>query len=235
VPGNTLKTVLPQLREEGRVRRGFLGITVADVSPEAAEAFGLDGTDGALVSAVTPGTPAEKADLQVGDIVLRVDGLAVSNTRSLIDYVSAQGPDVEVELDVLRDGETIRRDVTLAERPADGESKPVTEEEQEGGIEWLGIRYQDLVPGLRAMHRIPDGVTGAWITDISPRSPLYEAGVRPDVMSIIAEVNGQAIESVADLERVVGEARSGSRLRMYIRRFADGAEVNPLFAFPAKP
>jgi serine protease Do len=235
VPVNTLKSILPQLREDGRVRRGFLGISVGDVTPEAAEAFGLDGTDGALVSAVTPGTPAEDAGLEVGDIVLRVDEQEVTSTRSLIDYVSAQGPDTKVDLELLRNGEVMRREVTLAERPADGEIEPASAEEEVGGIEWLGIRYQDLVPGLRAMHRIPDEVAGAWITDVSPRSPLYEAGVRPDVISIIVEVNGRPIAGVEDLERTVGEAPSGSRLRIYIRRFASGREVNPLFAFPAKP
>jgi serine protease Do len=235
VPVNTLKNVLPQLREEGKVRRGFLGITVGDVSTEAAEAFGLEGTDGALVSAVTPGTPADKAGLQVGDIVTRVDEVPVTNTRSLIDYVSEMGPDAKVGLEVLRDGKIVRSTVVLAERPSDGATAPAAVEEQQGGIEWLGIRYQDLVPGLRAMHQIPDEVQGVWITDVSPRSPLYDAGVRSDVINVIAEVNGEPVASVNDLERVVGEARSGSRLRMYIRRFANGTEVNPLFAFPAKP
>lgn len=235
VPVNTLKSVLPQLRDEGRVRRGFLGINVDDVSPEAAEAFGLDSTDGVLIALVTPGTPAEKAGLQVGDIVLRVDSLTVTNTRSLIDYVSDRGPDVAVELEILRDGDVVRRSVELAERPAGEQAEPASEEEEGGGIEWLGIRYQDIVPGLRAMHRIPEEVAGVWITDVSPRSPLYEAGVRADVISIIAEINGQGIASVDDLERVVGAAPAGSRLRMYVRRFANGQEVNPLFAFPAKP
>ena len=236
VPVETLRSVLPQLRDIGRVRRGYLGMGVNDLTAEAAEAFGLDSTDGALVASINEGTPAEKGGLKVGDIVLQVDDQKVENTRGLIDYVSLQGPDTEVELEVLRQGERIKRSVTLAERPADGASSVEDPEDETSGIEWLGIRYQDLVPGLRSMHRIPEGVDGVWITEISPRSPLYDAGVRTDgVISIIVEVNGEEVSSVADLERVVGGVGSGTRLRLYIRRFADGREGQPVFAFPSKP
>lgn len=237
VPVETLRTVLPQLRDLGRVRRGYLGMGVNDLSPEAAEAFGLDSTDGALVASVNEGTPAEKGGIKVGDIVLKVDDMRVENTRGLIDYVSSKGPEAEVDLEVLRNGERLQRTVTLAERPAEGTTDaPDDEEETSGGIEWLGIRYQDLAPGLRSMHGVPEGVEGVWITEISPRSPLYDAGVRTDgVISIIAEVNGEPISSVEQLERVVGNVDSGSRLRLYIRRFAEGREGQPVFAFPAKP
>ncbi|MCZ6508940.1 MAG: trypsin-like peptidase domain-containing protein [Acidobacteria bacterium] len=237
VPVNTLKTVLPQLRDVGRVRRGYLGMGVDDLTPEAAEAFGLDSTDGALVTSITEDTPAEKGGIKVGDIVVKIDGHGVVSIRSLIDYVSALGPDVEVEMEVVRRGETLEKRVMLAERPGDGEGEgDEREEEEESGIEWLGIRYQDLLPGPKSMHRIPDDVNGVWITDISPRSPLYDAGIRAEnVVSVIVEVNGEEISSVEDLEQIVSGARPGSRLRLYVRRFGNGQELPPLFAFPAKP
>ncbi|MDH3402602.1 MAG: trypsin-like peptidase domain-containing protein [Acidobacteriota bacterium] len=236
VPVSTLKAVLPQLRDSGRVRRGFLGMQVTDLVPEAAEAFGLESTDGALVMSLTPDMPAEKGGVEVGDIVLEMDGRAVRNTRELIDYVSAQGPEAEVELEILRNGKKIKREVVLAERPAEGVETAPADEETEGGIEWLGIRYQDLAPGLRAMHRIPDDVAGVWVTAVSPRSPLYDAGVRAqDAVNIISEVNGRPVTSSAEFESIIGEARSGSRLRLYVRRFVNGAEGQPVFAFPAKP
>jgi len=236
VPVKTLRNVLPQLRDIGRVRRGYLGMGVNDLTAEAAEAYGLESTDGALVASVNEDTPAQKGGLKVGDIVLRVDDVTVESTRGLIDYVSVQGPDAEVELEVLRNGKVMKRSVTLAERPVEGEAEVDDAEEETSGIEWLGIRYQDLVSGLRSMHRIPEDVTGVWITEISPRSPLYDAGVRTEgVISIIAEVNGEEIASVEDLERVVGAVPSGTRLRLYVRRFAEGREGQPAFAFPSKP
>lgn len=236
VPVSTLKTVLPQLQETGRVRRGFLGMSVTDLAPEAAEAFGLESTDGALVMSLTEDMPAENGGVEVGDVVLEMDGEKVRNTRQLIDYVSARGPDAEVDLEILRNGDRITRSVVLAERPNEGVEAQAEAEEAEGGIDWLGVRYQDLSPSLRSVHGIPADVEGVWVTDISPRSPLYDAGVRAqEVVSIISEVNGTPIGSSQELETVIGEARSGSRLRLYVRRFANGSEVPPLFAFPAKP
>ncbi len=236
VPVNVLKTVLPQLRDVGRVRRGFLGLSVNDVAPEAAEAFGLDSTDGALVMGVTEDMPADKAGIEVGDIVLKVDDRKIGNTRELIDYVSERGPDAEVELEILRNGKRIRREVVLTERTIEAETPTDESDGEESGIEWLGIRYQDLAPASRAAHRIPDDVEGVWVTEVSPRSPLFDAGVRADdIVSIIASVNGEPVSSAAELESIIGEAPSGSRLRLFVRRFANGREGQPLFAFPNKP
>ncbi len=128
VPVNVLRQVLPQLRDEGRVRRGYLGVSVSDLTPRAAEAFGLDSTDGAMVNQVQPGQPAEKAGLVHGDVILEVDGQGVSNTRELIDYVSKQNPEATVEVEILRDGKRIKKSVELAERPSAAGTEPESEE-----------------------------------------------------------------------------------------------------------
>lgn len=236
VPVNILRQVLPQLRDEGRVRRGYLGVQVSDLTPRAAEAFGLDSTDGAMVSRVEPGQPAEKAGLEHGDVILEVDGHDVANVRELIDYVSSQSPDATVELEVLRDGKKLTKSVDLAERPSASGTEPESEESEESGIEWLGLRYQNITPGLRASHGMPEDAAGVWITDISPRSPLYDEGVRGgEVINLITEVNGRDVDNVEEFESIVRQAESGSRLRIYIRRFARGQEAQPLFVFPAVP
>ena len=236
VPVNVLRQVLPQLRDEGRVRRGYLGVSVSDLTPRAAEAFGLDSTDGAMVNQVQPGQPAEKAGIEHGDVILEVDGRPVANTRELIDYVSNQGPDATVKVEVLRNGERLTKTVELAERPSASGEEPDVEDSEEAGIEWLGLRYQNITPGLRQAHGLPEDAVGVWITEISPRSPLYDEGVRGgEVINIITEVNGRDVEDVDDFEAVVREADPGSRLRIYIRRFARGQEVQPLFVFPAVP
>ncbi|MEE8277354.1 MAG: PDZ domain-containing protein [Thermoanaerobaculia bacterium] len=237
VPVNILDQVLPQLRETGRVRRGFLGIGVNDVAPRVAEAFGLESTDGVLVTGVQPGLPADKSGVRHGDIILKIDGQVVKNTRDLIDYVSTQGPDKTVEMELLRNGEILTKQVVLSERPSEGVESESTRGPEESGIEWLGLRYQDLTPGLRSMHGLPEDLEGVWITEISPRSPLYDEGLRAggNVLNVIIEVNGIKVESVAEFERVVRDAESGSRLRIYVRRFAGGQEGQPVFVFPAVP
>jgi serine protease Do len=237
VPVNILKQVLSQLRDEGRVRRGYLGIGVNEITPEAADAFGLDSTEGALVMNVQPGLPADEAGLRNGDIIIGADGNKIASTRELIDYVSGKGPDATVELEILRQGEKDKIRVKLAERPpAEGEEPAGEDSDAEPRIDWLGIRYQDLTPGLRSMHGLPEDVQGVWITELSPRSPLYDEGLRAgQVINVITEVNGEVVDGVEAFERIVGEAPSGARLRVYVRRFFRGQERQPVFVFPAVP
>jgi serine protease Do len=236
VPVNILQQVLPQLRDTGKVRRGFLGVGVNDLTQRAAEAFGLDSTDGVIVTEVRPGLPAEKAGIEHGDIILKVDDMAVANTRELIEYVSAQGPDATVRMEVLRDGKRVTKKVELTERPSEGGEADEGEGEEESGIEWLGLRYQDLTPGLKSMHGLPEDLQGVWISDISPRSPLYDEGVRSgEIINVITEVNGTEVADAEEFETIVRGMDSGSRMRLYIRRFARGQEIQPLFVFPAIP
>ncbi len=242
VPVNTLKSILPQLREHGRVRRGYLGIGVQNLDYVAAEAYGLDVDGGVLINRVIEGEPAERAGLKHADIILSVDGLKVGNTRQLIDYVSAQGPDATVVLEVLRRGKRIKKKVNLTERDAEEQVVEAPEKERERGIEWLGIRYQDLSSQGRTAHGLPDGLKGVWVTQVSPTSPLYDQGLRAgdQVISVITEVNDEPVSSVEDLERLVGEAQSGSRLRIYAQSFAPagpGGEMQsfPLWLFPLVP
>ncbi len=236
VPVGILEQVLPALRDEGRVRRGYLGIGVLDLDQDAAEAFGLTSTDGALVTDVMEDQPAQKAGLRQGDIILGVDGRKIKTTRELIDYVSLQGPEASVEVELLRNGKRMTKTVQLAERPSDTAEVPEADEDEERGIEWLGLRYQNLTPGLRESHGIPDGFEGVWITSVSPRSPLYDEGVQTrNVINIITEVNGEAVTDVEEFEAIVRDAPPASRLRIYLERFSGGRELGPIFAFPQVP
>jgi serine protease Do len=237
VPVNHLKTILPQLRENGRVRRGYLGIEIQNLSYESAEAFGLDSTDGALVMNVLPGQPAANAGLRHSDIILEVDGRKVKDTRELIDYVSAQGPDAKVEVVILRDGKRLTKEIQLTERPGADVQVAQAESQEEGSIEWLGLRYQTVTQGLREAHGLPSDVEGVWILSVAPTSPLYDENIRStgNVIQVITEVNGTPVTNAEEFEALVGAAESGSRLRIYVRRFAGGEEVSPQMAFPAVP
>jgi serine protease Do len=236
VPVSTLEQILPQLRETGTVRRGYLGVLVQTVDWQIAEAFDLEEPRGVLVTRVLPGEPADEAGLRHGDIVVEVDGETVTDTRFLIDYVSAKGPGERVELDVLREGEPRSLTVNLTERPGQGEDGEEPEERREGGIDWLGIRYQDLTPGNRQAHGLPEDLEGVWITSVEPTSPLWDEGVRNEgVIHVVTEVNGEAVASVRELEAAVQAAPAGSRLRLYVRRYANGEELPPLFVLPRKP
>ncbi len=236
VPVNTLKQVLPQLRKTGEVTRGYLGIMINDVDYDVAEAFGLDKPQGVLVNQVVAGQPADKAGLTHGDIILQVDGQPIKDTRYLIDYVSNKGPGGSVSLDVLRNGEHVTKTVHLTERPRQGEEPTHPESAEEGGIDWLGIRYQNLSPSARSAHSLPDDVSGVWITSVDPTSPLWDEGIRNDgVIYVVSEIDGKKVSTVGELETAVKAAKPGSRLRLYVRRFVNGEEAPPRFVFPKVP
>ncbi|MEA2562522.1 MAG: serine protease Do [Acidobacteriota bacterium] len=236
VPVNTLKEVLPQLREKGKVSRGYLGIQINNLNWNQARAFGLESTDGALVASVEADTPAGQAGVHHGDIITKVDGRAIKTTRDLINYVANKGPGSSVDLDVLRNGKPMQLKVKLGERP-ERDAVAQTEEEHEdngeSGIEWMGIQYQDLSQSLRQMHGIPAGVDGIVVTQVAPTSPLYEQFVRPG--TIITEVNGQEVDGVEAFERIVKGAKTGSYLRLYVRPFAQGQRGQPFFAVVQVP
>ena len=115
-----------------------------------------------------------------------------------------------------------------------GRSEP---EAEDRGIGWLGIRYQEMTDGLRETHGLPEGLAGVWITTVSPRSPLYDEGVTQtqNVITVITEVNGDKVGSVESFEDAVKGVAPGKRLRLYLRRFVEGREQAPLFAFPRVP
>ena len=156
VPVNTLKEILPQLKEKGKVSRGYLGISIRNLDYNQAQAFGLSNTDGALVQSIEPNTPAADAGVQHGDVIVAVDGRKIKTTRDLISYVSAKGPNASVSLDILRDGKSVTKTVKLRERPGQNEQAQERKPEGHGGIDWLGIQYQDLNGNLRQGHAIPD-------------------------------------------------------------------------------
>jgi serine protease Do len=217
IPVNTLKSVLPQLRDKGKVSRGYLGINIQNLDWDRAQAFGLKEPSGALVTTVVAGSPADSAGVKHGDIVVTVDGRPIKETRDLIDYVSALGPGKVVAIELLRDGSHLKKEVKLAERTGPEEERAPGEGEKARGIDWLGLDYQDLTAPLRQNLGIPARAQGVVARDIEASSPLVDEGVAPG--DIITEVNGRAVTSGEELEKEVAKAASGSYLRFYVRRF----------------
>jgi len=218
VPVNILRQILPQLRENGMVVRGFLGITVNNLDQDSAEAFGLSSRDGALVVEVSPGRAADKGGVEHGDIVVAIDGDPVEDTRELIDTISAMPPGTEVELTVIRDGKQRKLEVELEARDAVGESEsPDAEPSREDDTaERLGISVSEIDSQIRRMYGLDDEVQGVVITRVLPVSPAADENlIRGDV---ILEANGEAIETVDQLRAIVSDVPDGGYLRLYVQR-----------------
>jgi S1-C subfamily serine protease len=216
------------------VRRGYLGVSIANLDFDGAEAFGLPSTNGALIQDVIEATPAADAGLQPGDVILEVDGHRVEETRDLIDYVSAREPGTAVSLKLVREGEEVDARVELRERGELGAvARTEMEETEPDELEWLGIQYQDLTRDARAELDIQQQYGGVLVRDVAASSPLYEEQVRPG--QVISEVNGRPVGSVRDFEAALEEAESGDLVRLYVLRFGPGGSRNPFFAIVRKP
>jgi serine protease Do len=217
VPVNTLKGVLPQLREHGKVVRGYLGINIQNVDGDKAAAFKLKSQDGAFVQSVMPGEPADKAGIKPGDTIVRVDNTPVKEIRDLIGYVSARPPGAKVKIDLVRDGKDVSVNATLAERGAEGsgddEKGKASSEDSRGKI---GVTVQDLTSQVRQMAGIEPSMQGLFVVHVKEVSAAADAGLADG--DIITQVNGQAVTSTDEFGRLVKAAKSGDYLRLYVYR-----------------
>ncbi len=212
VPINVAKEILPQLRDKGKVTRGWMGVNIQAVSEELAATYGLTEGKGAYVSAVTPGSPAEKAGLQPEDVVLSVDGRTIENNGDLSRYIASKAPGQTVRLEVLRGKGRQNVSVTLGTFP----DQP--EESSAGGADTnkLGMTLRDLTPQMAERLEMPRGSKGVVVMDVEAGEAADDAGLsRGDV---VVSVNGQAVDGVNDFERLIEAARKDGRARLRFRR-----------------
>jgi serine protease Do len=215
VPVNTLKQILPQLRDKGKVTRGFLGINIVNVDSDRAAAFGLKSEDGAFVESVEAGKPADKAGVKPGDTIVKVDGVQVKDTRDLIGYVSGKAPGSKVDLGVVRDGKPVTLTAALAERKDDtANGKEPDKLASNDSHERIGIQVTELTPQMRQMERIKADVDGLVVVHVKEVSPAADAGIQEG--DIITQVNGQKVGSTEDFGKVVGKAKKGDYLKLYV-------------------
>jgi serine protease Do len=236
VPVDTLKQILPQLRERGTVSRGYLGVVVRNLTLAQAGAWGLADARGALVVDVPEGTPGAAGGVRHGDVVLGVDGRPVAVTKDLIDYVASRVPGTTVALDLWRDGSRVPAMVKLAERPHAAneaiEEPPARPARVAKPAEWLGIQVLPLTGDLRKAHAIPDGVEGLLVGAVAPTSPLYDQSVSPG--DVVSEVNGRPVRSLADFDEAIASAKPGDYVRLYCSSFGSNG-AGPFYAVAQKP
>ncbi len=195
IPTDMARPIVESLVADGHVERGWLGVHIQDLSADLAEAMGLKSTTGVLIADVGDGTPAQKAGVKRGDVVLEVDGKAVTTTGQLRNQIAAAGAQKRVELTLLRDGKKRKLPVALGAMPDDpaapGKSSPGTT--QSGPLD--GLALQELTPELRNRLRLDSQVTdGVVVAGVEPGSPAARAGLRPG--DVILEVDRQPVTSV---------------------------------------
>jgi serine protease Do len=213
-PINTAKTLLPQLKQ-GKVTRGYLGMTISDVNDETREAFNLPEARGALVQAVEEGKPADKAGIRHGDVVVEIDGKPIRNNRELIDTISYLPVGSDVKLTVIRDGKRQTLTAKTAERPLETASNDTEESPAASPVrDKLGMSVQNITVETRRLYNIPDSVRGVVVTDVKNVSAAGEANMSEG--DVISEVQSQRVTNVDEFRAAVDKVRSGQRLRIYV-------------------
>lgn len=188
---------MDSLVKYGHVNRGFLGVEVQDLTPALAQGFKLTYSEGALVSAVTPGSAAEAAGLKSGDVIVQFNGQAIQDASQLKLRVAETGPGITVPVDVMRDGEKQTLSVTLKEQPNNEMASANVQNNRNTTADALhGVAVSNLDQQTRAELSIPANVHGALVTEVDPTSPAYDAGLRSG--DVILEINHQPVKDAQD-------------------------------------
>jgi len=204
IPMSMAKPVMDQILAHGKVVRGYLGVHIQDLSPEIAKAFNYNLSGGALIGDVSPNTPASKAGLQKGDVIVKLDGQPVSDYVDLRLRISQMAPGTSVKLDVWRDGKTQNYTVALGELPEKAEAEESSGTESGGGLE--GVEVDELTPEIAQQLNLGAGAHGVVVTSVDPSSPAAAAQPAIGRGDVIAEINHKPIRSVSDYKQAVAAA-----------------------------
>ncbi|MGC3958170.1 MAG: DegQ family serine endoprotease [Verrucomicrobiota bacterium] len=223
VPINLARTVLEQLITDGKITRGYLGVKLQTITPELAEAFNLQEATGALVGEVQSGTPAAKAGLQDGDVIIGFNGKDVNDSAHLRIMVAQTPPKTAVSFKVLRNGQPKNFAVTLAELPDNlvaGRNDEASGNSSDAGNSNLkGVETTNLDRETRRQFDLPNRVRGVVVTKVDEDSAAGEAGLRPG--DVIIEANRQPVRNEQELDELLGEAK-GKRVLLRVFNQAGG-------------
>jgi serine protease Do len=212
IPINAVKAILPQLKKTGHVVRGWLGVTIQPMTPQLAESFGLKEAKGALVSEVVKDSPAERAGIRRGDIIVSLQGKEVENVSDLPRLVAAIPVGEKINIGLLRDGKKIEVTATIG-KLAETEEKAGTAPGGSAGT--LGLTVTDVTPDAAQTYGLT-GDKGALVTAVDPSGPAADSDIHPG--DLIIEVNSKRVDTVKEFAESVKKAKKGQVLRLLIQR-----------------
>ncbi len=206
IPAETVKSVITQLKDHGAVTRGWIGVQIQPVTSEIADSLGLKNARGALVAEPQPGSPAQKAGIKAGDVIVSVNGETVTDARNLARRISAMAPGTSVKLGIIRSGREDTLTLTLGELPKERQARVDTEDRPSSrsvDIPKLGL---SLAPSRNG--------EGVMVTQVDPNGSASDQFQSGDV---ILDVNGKAVSTPADVRRAVSEAQSDGKRSVLMR------------------
>ena len=213
IPMSMAKPVMDQILAHGKVIRGYLGVHIQDFSPELAKSFNFNQSGGVLIGDVSANTPAANAGLKKGDVIVKLNGQAESDSNDLRNTISQMSPGTQVKLDIWRDGKVQPFTVTLGELPKDKETTESSDDSSSGEIQ--GIDVQDLTPEISQQLNLPSGTHGVVVTSVDPASAAAAAGINRG--DLIQEINHKPVTSASQYKQLMSGA-SGQPILLLINR-----------------
>ncbi|BCB95713.1 peptidase [Dissulfurispira thermophila] len=210
IPSNMAKSVVSQLKEKGKVVRGWIGVSVQTVTPDIAQSFGLKESKGALVGDVVSGSPAEKAGIERGDVIIAFNGKDIKQMSDLPRLVAEVPVGKTVDIRVIRDGKEIDLKITVAELTEEKlmAQMPVSDES-------LGMRVDDITAKWARQFRIKDK-SGVLVIDVLSGSLADMSGIRPG--DVIKEINRKPVRNLNDYEVAMKRVTKGGSVLLLIKR-----------------
>ncbi len=201
IPASMARHVVGEIVDHGEVRRSRMGVTIQPVTADIARSLNLPSVKGALVNGVEPGSPADRAGLETGDVITKFNGQAVESGNDLRNLVASTAPGSKATVTIVRQGRTQDVAVQLANarRDADG---PRARSGEPGTDDELGLAVEPLTPQLANRLQVPRDTDGVVVTGIDPDGRAADAGLREG--DVIRQVDGKAIRSAAELRSALG-------------------------------
>jgi serine protease Do len=222
IPSKQVQTIVAELKSDGAVRRGWLGVQIQDIDEELASSLGLDDDSGALVADVVDDSPAAKADLRVGDVITQFGDDEISSAKSLSIAVADTDPSKKVPVRIIRDGDRRTLQVRLgeAEQVAANAGGEYSRSGAVGGE--LGLELSELTDGDRQQLGLPEDFSGVLVDNVEPNSSAADQGLRPG--DVISRVGSKSVHSVSEAKAAIEKAKSVADHAALLVRRGDGQQ-----------
>ena len=213
IPINMVKAINEQLQKHGKVTRGWLGVAIQDVDENLAKSFGLDEARGILVSEVQKDSPAYKAGLKQGDVIVKLNDIVLEGVNDLRNRIALIVPETKADIEVIRDGKNKKIGVIIGEQPADFGRVAQTRPDK-NYMEDFGFSFQELTPELAEQFGYKDE-KGVLIGDVEQGSVAATAGLKPG--QLIQEVNKEPVSSIRELNSILKKSDNPRRLLLRVK------------------
>jgi len=215
IPSDMAKSVMDSIIKHGKVIRGWLGVSIQNLTPDLAKSLGIKETEGALIAGVENSSPADKAGLKRGDLITEMNGKKITDATALRNVVASMAPGAKADIKIIRSGKELTITAALGEYK---EKKIVKKTAYNNAFK--GVTVQELTPSLRDKLNLPEGMAGVVVTDIASDSPSQ--GLL-QVNDVIEEMNRKAVRSAQEYEAIVSKIGEHDTIHLLI--FRDGGSI----------